>query len=105
MSNAPEFGRRNDSHFQAIFQGTDQTRSFTASSAQSSAVGPKTNIVRLYATKLCHVKFGDNPTASTSNMPLAAGIPEYFGIAPGQKIAVIRNTEDGTLYITEGSEI
>jgi len=69
---------------------TTQTVAIGASSAQSAALNNDTRIVRLYADAACHVLVGSNPTATTSSMPIAAGAAEYFGVTPGQKIAVIQ---------------
>jgi hypothetical protein len=90
--------------FQAIYPGTSSTRSVTSSSAQTAAVGAATTIVRVICTVDCFLVFGSNPTANTSSsLFLPAGTAEYFGITPGYKIAAIRSTADGTLYITEGA--
>lgn len=89
--------------FQAITPGTTQTRTSTSSSAQSSAIGAGTTIVRLVCTEDCHVAFGSNPTATTSSMYLPANTPEYFGVTGGHKVAVIRTSADGVLHITEGA--
>ncbi len=86
---------------QCMGLGTVQTISVAASSAAGSAVASTTRIVRLYSTTNCHVRFGSAPTAVTTDTFLPAGVPEYFGINPGEIIAVIRNSADGTLYITE----
>lgn len=56
-------------------------------------------IVRLYSTTLCHLSF-DGSVANTNDIPLPAGIAEYFKINNGAVINVIRNTTDGTLYIS-----
>jgi len=81
---------------------TTQTAAFTASSAAiTNAVGSQVNKVRLLATQNCHIAFGASPTATTSDFYLPSGVVEYFTIKPGQKVAAIRNSADGTLYVTE----
>lgn len=60
-----------------------------AASQQSAAVNAACTLVRLKALVACHVTVGANPTATTADMPLAVGDTEYFGITPGDKIAVI----------------
>jgi hypothetical protein len=47
------------------------------------------------------VAIGSNPTATTSSTFLPVYSVEYFKIAPGQKIAAIKNATAGTLYVTE----
>lgn len=81
---------------------TTQTVAFTAASAQSAALGALTNVVRLVPDQDCFVLMGDNPTAaSATSIRLIANQVEWFGVTPGQRIAVIRSTADGTLRIEE----
>jgi len=82
--------------------GTTQTIAVvTASVAVTNAVGAQTRVVRLKATTDLHIAFAVSPTATTSDPLLNAGETEYIDITPGQKIAAIRNSADGTLFITE----
>ncbi len=81
---------------------TTQKVSYTATSAAiSNAVGPHVSIIRLIATSDCHVTFAKAPTAVATDMYLAADQEECFVIHPGQKVAAIRDTADGDLYVTE----
>jgi len=52
-------------------------------------------------TTSCHVSVGSSPTATTCDAKLAAHAPEYFVVTPGQKVAAIRTTTSGTLYVSE----
>lgn len=61
----------------------------SGTSAQSSAFNPNTGMVRVWCDTQSAVAFGSNPTATTNNMPLSAGMAEYFDIVPGQKAAFI----------------
>lgn len=65
-----------------------QVVSFSATT-QSAALNANTNFVRVIADADCHIIAGDNPSATVSNMRLPSGAAEYFGVTPGQKIAVI----------------
>lgn len=57
-------------------------------------------VVRLIATQDCHVKMGGPGSASTTNdMLIKANQPEYFALRD-QHIAVIRDSVNGTLYVT-----
>ena len=85
---------------QCVGLGTTQTVSYDAST-QSTAMGINTFIVRVVGSTDCHIAIGSNPTATTSRTFLPAYSVEYFKIAPDQKIAAIKNTTAGTLYITE----
>jgi hypothetical protein len=92
--------------FPAIFPGTSQKVSYTDSSAASSnAFAAGTSIVRVVSTTACFIKFAASPTAATTDTFLPANTPEYFGVPEGQsyKVAAIRLTESGDLYVTEGA--
>lgn len=81
-----------------------QKVAFSASSAQSTALLATNTNVRVYADQDCHIAVGANPTAVAdgSCLFLPAGQTEYFRVpAGGDKIAVIRDSADGTLYISE----
>ncbi len=84
--------------------GTTQTVAFTSTStAQTTAFVAGVNTVRVVASTQCHLAFGASPTATTSSPKLPANLPEYIVVTPGQKIAAIRTTTSGTLYVTEVS--
>lgn len=60
-------------------------------SAQSSALGANTGMIRLRSDVACAVLVGTNPTALITSLMLDANSPEYFAVAPNAalKIAVI----------------
>lgn len=84
-----------------IVDASTQSVAVSGTSAQSAAISGSTGYVRLFATTMCHIRVGSNPTATTSHMPLAPFVPEYFVVPSGTKIAAIQNSSSGTLYITE----
>jgi|GEM_PF-1073883 len=86
---------------QALKAGTVSTVSVSSSSAQSSAHAATTNVIRLVSTTDCHIAFAASPTATTSSMYLPANQVEYFLVTGGEKVAAIRASADGTLYVTE----
>lgn len=62
-------------------------------SQQSQPFNDRTKLIRVHADVACRVAFGDNPSASsTASMRLGAGSTEYFGVTPGQRLAVISST-------------
>ena len=65
-----------------------------ASSTQSAALNSETAFVRFKADGDFHFKMGvnasDDPTATTSDTPVAAEVAEYFGATPGVKIAFVQ---------------
>ena len=67
----------------------EQKLTISGGSAQSSAFNASTLCVRVHTDAICHVAFGDNPTADSNNLRMAADQTEYFGVTPGQKLAVI----------------
>jgi len=85
---------------QCVGLGAAQTVAYNAS-VQSTAVGINTTVIRVVSTTDCHVAIGTNPTATTSSTFLPVYSVEYFKIAPGSKIAAIKNATAGTLYVTE----
>jgi len=69
----------------------------SASAATTSAIHATENtVVRLVADDDCHIAIDTTPTATTGDIPLIAGLPEYFVISAGAKIAVL----GANLYIT-----
>lgn len=90
--------------FDAIFPGTSQKVAFSSVSSQSAALGSSTTLVRVMASQNCYLAFGANPTATTStSLFLPTGVIEKFGVTSATKIAVIRDSADGNLYITEAT--
>lgn len=88
--------------FQAIVPGIKQSVPVTASSEASAAFDANTTIIRIFSTVDCFIEFGDNPTATSSSHFCPGGVIQYFGVHNYSKIAAIRSTTSGTLYIMEG---
>lgn len=92
--------------FQAVDPLGFQYVSFNATSTQSSPLDPNTSMVWIFSTTDCWVKFGDNPTAvpgDGTTFRLRSGIYRAFTIIkPSQKIAVIKDVDNGELDIHEG---
>jgi uncharacterized membrane protein YjgN (DUF898 family) len=60
---------------------------------QSSAFSTTTTLIRVHADSVCSIAIGGtNPAATTAIARFAAGQTEYFGVTPGDKLAVISNT-------------
>lgn len=107
MSNIGKaIGGRGNS-YQAIRPGGTQEVAFTGTSAQSSAFGAKTGLIRVFATKDCWLNFGANPTATASagtSVFLPATTIEWFYVTPGEKVAVIQDSDGGDLHIVEAAQ-
>ena len=72
---------------------THQTLAVGGSSAQSNAFNAQTQLVELVCDTTCSVQIGGtNPTATTTSHRMAAGVPEFWIVQPGDKVAVIANS-------------
>lgn len=73
---------------------TTQKVTITGASAQSATLDASTTLVRVQSDAICSILFGTNPTATASDMRLAADQAEYFSVPEnsGLKIAVISNS-------------
>jgi len=91
----------NNSPIWALRPRTTHTLSFTGTSQQTPAFNKNTIVVRVYANQDCFLEFGLNPTATSSSMPLPAGVVEYFKVQDAEKIAAIQISAAGSLYVTE----
>jgi hypothetical protein len=91
----------NGQPMQAVGLGASQVVAIGGASAQSVAMGFATRLARMVATVDCHIAIGADPTATTTSTFLPAGVPEYFEIREGQKVAVIQSTGPGNLFVTE----
>jgi hypothetical protein len=60
----------------------------TVTSAQSAAFNAATNIVVVDSDEKIHVKFGENPTATTSCITIPAGGSRCFEVVEGVGIKV-----------------
>ena len=79
-----------------------QTRSFTATTARSSAFNAHTHTIQITATQICFVKLGDvTVEAAVTDHYIVAGVPYKLPVRGNTHIAVIRSSADGNLYITE----
>lgn len=72
----------------------EQTLSIGGGSVPSAAFNTRTKFVRIHTDAICSLAWGLNPTATITNMRMAANQTEYFGVpeAGSYKVAVISNT-------------
>lgn len=78
--------------------GATVIRAVGSASAQTAVLA--CNAVLVVSTTNCHLAFGADPTATTNSFYLPANVPIAISIDSAHKIAAIRNTADGNLYIT-----
>ena len=82
--------------------GTHQSVAYTGTAGTiATAITSGHNKVRVYVTTDAYIKIGSSPTATTSDVPLAAKSAEYFTINPGEKVSAIQDASGGTLHVTE----
>lgn len=62
---------------------------FSGGAAQSAAFTVGTSYVMIQCDTQCSYRVGTNPTATISDMPLAAFQPMFFAIKPNMLISVI----------------
>lgn len=99
-------------YFQAVVPGKSHVVAFTGtSSGVPDRMGANTTLVRAFSTQDCWIKRNASaaptavaPTAGTPQEDMifiAGGIFCYFGVEPGDYLAVIRDTVSGTIRLTE----
>lgn len=90
---------------QALLPGTTQTVAISGTSAATTnALSTDTLVIRVLATTNCFIKIATgSPTATTSDFPLIANIPEYLRVDGKStvKVAGIQMSASGSLYVTE----
>lgn len=73
---------------------TVQKITYTTSTA-SAAFGSNTKLVRILVSNggaRSFIAFGAAPTATTDTSPIEDSVAEYFGVTPGQKVAIYNGT-------------
>lgn len=82
--------------------GTHQSVAYTGTAGTiSTAITSGVQKVRVVVTTAAYVKIGTSPTATTSDVYMAADAPEYFTVKEGQKVSAIQVSSGGTLHVTE----
>src|SRR5437868_3349 len=71
---------------------TEQTVAIGGSSAASAAFGSRTRFIIVHTDAICSIAFGVSPVAAASAHRLAANETRFYGVNPGDAIAVITNT-------------
>lgn len=67
----------------------EQEISIGGSSTPSQPFSPRTNFIMVHAAAVCALAFGDNPSATATRHRLGAGETRFYGVSPGQRLAVI----------------
>ena len=84
--------------------GTTQTATYTGTAGTvTNAVSVGCYKVRIIVTTAAFVRAQDTTAASTVDVYMAAGIPEYVTVRPGMKISAVQVASNGSVYVTECS--
>jgi hypothetical protein len=82
--------------------GTHQNVAYTGTAGTiANAITTGTQKVRVIVTSAAYIKIDNSPTATTSDVYMAADSAEYFTITAGQKVSAVQVTSGGTLHVTE----
>lgn len=87
-----------------FIMGKTNTVVYTGTAGTTIASSKTTTKMRLYTTTNAFFKVGANPTATTSDVPITAGIPEYVDCSAEDKVSFIQSSANGTGYMTEVSK-
>lgn len=60
-----------------------------------------TVLVQAMITTAGYVRFGAAPTATTSDIPMAAGVPQVFALSPGMTMSAVQSASGGNLTAIE----
>ena len=84
----------------ALHPTTTTVIAFTDTAAKNNTA-IVAEVVRITSEQDCYLKFGDSGVvATTSNMPMKAGQPEYFTMDGDTYISAIRVSVSGNLFVT-----
>ena len=82
--------------------GVNQVVAFDASVATGTAVSDGCFMVEVVAAQNCYISIATAPTATAANgMYIVKDWPYFIKVNPGEKIAAIKVTTAGNLYVSE----
>lgn len=67
----------------------------------TNGFGSQTRCVKVTLTTAGFIAFGTAPAATTSDMYMPAGVPDYYRVNPGEKVSAVQSASGGTMYVTE----
>jgi len=68
---------------------TPESHTVGSESTQTSAITTGSGLIRIATTTHCHIKFGENPTATEEDLLLPSDHVEIFSFKSGEKVAFI----------------
>ena len=82
--------------------GVNEVVAFNASAATATAVSDSCFMVEIVASENCYISIESAPTATAVNgMYIVKDWPYFVKVTPGEKIAAIKVTTAGNLYVSE----
>lgn len=87
-----------------FIMGKTNSVAYTGTAGATIASSATTTKMRIVTDSDAFYKVGANPTATTADVPIFAGIPEYIDCTPADKVSFIRSSVSGTGYMTEVSK-
>ncbi len=89
--------------FPSFITGATQKKAYTASAAAiDDAISSECSLVLVWCSTDAFILVGASPTADADDRPIAAKVDTPIVVKGGtDKISAIRQTGDGTLYVTE----
>ncbi len=84
--------------------GTTQSATYTGTaSTATTAVKVGVYKLRIIVTTAAFVRVGDGAAATSADVYMAAGVPEYVSTRPGDKVTAVQVASGGSVYVTECS--
>lgn len=80
---------------------TQSISASTTSAATSNAFATQITEVMVTTTAACFVTFAGTPTATASDVYIAANTPYFFRVSESDKCAAITSSGTATVYVTE----
>ena len=84
--------------YNPTLSGMQKVAIASTSTASSAIIGA--DAILLIATQDCYIVFAASPTATSAGFYIPKNVPIAIACDPTLKIAVIRDTADGNLFVT-----
>lgn len=86
---------------QSVFHPVATTATaYTGTAGNSAAVAAGIKAVRVVCTTAAFVAVGKGVTAVSTDMPMAAGVPEIFLVQEGDRVSAIQQSSGGNVHVT-----
>lgn len=79
---------------------SNEVVAYTGTAGNSSAAPVGVSVVRVLTTSIAHIAIGKTAVATTSDVYMAAGVPEYFKVFEGERVSAIQSATNGNLHVS-----